>query len=414
MFKDIDGLTEINTVLERCDLVLEGIKKLGIEPHNEKELKRLWPLTKAADLIERERTTIKRLEESLIKEKKLDPIIKSADRKRNPGYSLSQINQLRAHFKTFPHRSHEEEPVVLAIQSFKGGVGKSVTSVTVAQYLSMQGYRVLLVDMDSQASATATFGYIPDYDIDYEDTIIPYFESEQPTLHYAIRKTYWEGLDLIPSNLQVYKLEAGISGYVASTDDKSDKLDAFYTLKHAIDTVKDRYDIVIIDSPPALGMISINILCAADSIVVPAPPKLYDFFSTVQYFRMMKEALEKIAVDKKFAFIKLLVTQYQRRKGSVQDKILSLMEDVFEDRLLPFQFRETAEIHNASMDFKTVFEDQSPQKRADWIMTNVGLVIEAQIVAQWPSKRPRLRVLIDKLETRLQQQYKMDGEDLGD
>ena len=87
------------------------------------------------------------------------------------------------------------------------------------------------------------------------------------------------------------------------------------------------------------------------------------------------------------------------------------MEEVFEDRLLPFQFRETAEIHNASMDFKTVFEDKHPQKRANWIMTNVGLVIEAQIVSQWPSQRERLKRIIDRLEERLQAQYKMDGEE---
>jgi len=405
-----NGIASISEVLNRCEKVVEGLRTIGIEPDKQKTLQRKWPLNQTAKLVCRERTTIKKIESELEREKKLDPIEKN-EKQRVSGYSLTQINQFRRHFKTTPHRSYQEDPVIIAIQSFKGGVGKSVTSVTAAQYLAMKGYRVLLVDMDSQASSTATFGIIPDKDISVKQTIVPYFDSEQPTLHYAIRKTYWELLDIVPANLQVYKLESGISGYVASINNLKEKLDVFFTLRHALDTVKDGYDVVIIDSPPALGMISINILCAADGIIVPCPPKIYDFFSTVQYFRMVKETLERIATEKEYSFIKLLPTQFQRRKGSVQNQMLEIMEQVFEDRLLPFQFRETSEIHNASMEFKTVFEDRNPQKRADWIMTNVGMMIEAEIISQWPSQQDRLHVLLGELEERYQQQLMMDGEE---
>lgn len=405
-----NGIASISELLTRCEKVVEGLRTMGIDPDSQKTLTRKWPLNQTAKLVGRERTTLKKIETDLEQQKKLDPILKT-EKQRVMGYSLTQINQFRKHFKTYPHRNFDENPVIIAVQSFKGGVGKSVTSVTAAQYLAMKGYRVLLVDMDSQASSTATFGLIPDKDISSSETVLPYFDSEQPTLHYAVRKTYWEMLDIIPANLQVYKLESGISGYVASINNIEEKLDVFFTLRHGLDTVKDNYDVVIIDSPPALGMISINILCAADGIIVPCPPKIYDFFSTVQYFRMVKETLEKIATDKEYSFIKLLPTQYQRRKGSVQNQMLEIMETVFENRLLPFQFRETAEIHNASMEFKTVFEDSQPQKRADWIMTNVGMMIEVEILSQWSSKKRQLHELIGELESRYQEQMRMDGEE---
>ena len=81
---------------------------------------------------------------------------------------------MRGTFGTRPWRAPSDPVSILAIQNFKGGVGKSTTAVHLAQNLAIRGYRVLLIDCDSQASATTLFGYVPDLDLSEDETLYPY------------------------------------------------------------------------------------------------------------------------------------------------------------------------------------------------------------------------------------------------
>src|SRR5262249_28158483 len=130
---------------------------------------------------------------------------------RRAGYTLEQVNAFRAHFGTAPWRDPAlDAPVVIACQNFKGGVGKSTTCVNFAHFLALKGYRVLVVDTDSQATTTAMFGYVPDAEITSDQTILPYLASEQTSLQYAVQKTYFPGIDLIPACLALYEAEITI------------------------------------------------------------------------------------------------------------------------------------------------------------------------------------------------------------
>ena len=94
------------------------------------------------------------------------------------GYSLQQIQAFRKHFGTLPWRNAETDPpIMIACQNFKGGVGKSTTCVNFAHYLALKGYRVLVIDTDSQATTTSMFGYMPDAEITQEHTLLPYLDS---------------------------------------------------------------------------------------------------------------------------------------------------------------------------------------------------------------------------------------------
>ena len=114
---------------------------------------------------------------------------------------------------------------IIAVASGKGGVGKSTFTVHLAQYLAIQGYRVCVIDTDSQATTTTLFGYNPDADVALDETIFSYMDGEKNSLDYALHDTHWDQLKLIPANLELYGLEYSLAGYIARAD-SSDALDA--------------------------------------------------------------------------------------------------------------------------------------------------------------------------------------------
>ena len=146
---------------------------------------------------------------------------------------------------------------------------------------------MLVVDTDSQATTTSMFGYVPDAEIDQDGTILPYLSGYQKTLEYAVRRTYWPNIDLIPACLALYEAEIAIVVHLAAQESAERRVQFFSELKFGLQTVADRYDVILVDSPPALGMISINVLLAADALLVPSAARMFDFSSTVQFFRMV-------------------------------------------------------------------------------------------------------------------------------
>ena len=129
-------------------------------------------------------------------------------------YTLADINEIRRMFaqnargreaiEFVPHRREGEHLQVLAVTNFKGGSGKTTTSAHLAQYLALQGYRVLAVDLDPQASLSALLGVLPELHVGHNETLyaaIRYDEDRHP-LRDVVRKTYFDGLDLVPGNLE--------------------------------------------------------------------------------------------------------------------------------------------------------------------------------------------------------------------
>jgi len=379
----------VKSLISKGEDVLVQIEESGRAPNHSKQLNRRWSVKETSELVGRSSSSILKVQNNLIDKGLLDQLDKHPTTNRVQGYTLKQINQLRTHFKTLPYRDDcIDECLVLAVQSFKGGVGKSVTSVSLAQYLATQGYRVLFVDMDSQASGTSSFGYIPDRDIKDSDTLLPFFKGEHDNAFYCIKKTYWDQLDIIPANLQLYELELSMAAEVGSLS-SIEKEVIYNELKCAIDSVKGKYDIVVMDSPPALGFTSMNILCAADALLIPTPPALYEFSSTVQYLRMVENVLEMISPEKTYKFIKIIATDVSPNQLNHRE-FLPVMQEVFGNHMLGEIFLHTTEIGNAAIDFQTALEVRRPQKRALSIISQVCKEVEFEIWKTWPSKHKEL------------------------
>ena len=370
--------------------VLESVRARGTTDGHALRHAPRFPISRTAELVGRTSTAIRDAE----KDGRLPTPERTASGRR-VAYTLAEINAMREVFGTRPWRTADDPLAVIAVQNFKGGVGKSTVASHLAQYLAIRGYRVCLIDCDSQGSRTALFGYVPDLDIQEEDTLYRFFRHQEMTsLVYAVRETHWDGLYLIPANLHLYSAEYELAARVARAEPN-----LLNRLADGIASIGDHFDVVILDPPPALGTISLSVMRAANALLVPIPPTVIDFASTTSFFAMLHETMQtlderQLPID--LRWLRLLVTRADEQK-SMQRELLGLMRNLFGDLLLRTVLKDSAEIDNASARLMTVYELDNPvtsretYQRCMTYLNGVNAEIETQVRLTWPSHVGRLR-----------------------
>jgi len=386
------GLTELDLLSARASNVMDRLRDRVYAPGTTKTLELRFNVRSAADMVGRSEKLIRDAEaDGRLPEAEKDP-----DSNRRTGYSLAEVNRMREVFGTLPHRAPDDLPAVIAVQNFKGGVGKSTLVAHMAQFLALRGYRVCVIDCDSQASTTAVFGLNPDVDVqEDDDTLYPFFRhGGPPTLHYALRATYWPGIALIPANLGLYDAEYEFAARMAR--DRSFVLDR---LRDGVESIADQFDVVLLDPPPALGMISLSVLRAANALIVPAPPNNIDFASTAHFLKMMSATLADIAEvggTRGYSFVKILATKMNDGK-SAHVAIKRMMDAVFAGDMFQAVLKDSAEIDNATANLRTVYELTGPATRTDThkrcraYLDAVGREMETLVRKTWPSHHAALR-----------------------
>ena len=151
---------------------------------------------------------------------------------------------------------------VIAITNQKGGVGKTTTSVNLSAALAKMNYKVLLIDMDPQANATQGIGI----DRDYIELSTYHVLTGEVGLEKVIQHSYIENLDVAPGEIDL----AGIDLELAHV-----KQGREVRLKQSLDKIKDYYDFVFIDCPPALGLLNTNALTSCDTVLIPVQCEYY-------------------------------------------------------------------------------------------------------------------------------------------
>ena len=381
----LDALSALN---QRAEDVIARLRATVFAPGSEKIVDLRFTITKAAEMVGRSSEAIRQAEA----EGRLPPPRLGANGRRE-GYSLSEVNHMRDVFGTRPHRREGDPPIILAVQNFKGGVGKSTLACHIAQYLALKGYRVAVVDCDSQASSTTLFGFNPDIDIQEEDTLLPFFQhGGAPDLQYALRPTAWPGIDIIPANLGLYTAEYEAAARMRGNPDSLDRL------RRGIEGMADRYDVVLLDPPPALGMISLAVLRSANALLIPTPPSTVDFASTAHFLRMIVDTLEVLSEHglgkRGYHFLRVVATKVDEGK-SAHLQIREMMQAVFGMDMLSASLLDSAEIDNANVQLRTVYEIAGSGSRTHERCRNnldrLNGEIEMLIRKAWPSHRADLR-----------------------
>ena len=315
-------------------------------------------------------------------------------------FTLDEVLKLRAHFgakgsKAKDYRPYRPEGLpakMLAVANFKGGVGKTSTAAHLAMSAALDGYKVLVIDLDSQGSMTSIFGgkvedewqtvfpllarhYARHLQGDnqaraargeapqpLDDTLSEALEARAQTL---VQKTHWPNIDLIGAQLNLYWAEFQIPVWRMAA--RGWRLWDALTESLEADGVLEEYDLVFLDTPPALGYLTINGLAAADILLVPLGASFLEFDSTGRFFDMLHstfgsiEEAENIAARalgrEGLAFewdaVRAVVTRYD---GAQQAELAALMQSYLGTTLSPHRQGYTALIGQAGEQVQGIYE----------------------------------------------------------
>ena len=315
-------------------------------------------------------------------------------------FTLDEVLALRAHFAAEGSRAKEYRPYrpeglpakVCAVANFKGGVGKTSMAAHLAMSAALDGYRVLVIDLDSQGSMTSIFGgavasewdtifplIARDYAlglraenqrrVDRGEAPLPLDETLSEALGRSsadiVQKTHWPNIDLIGAQLNLYWAEFQIPVWRMSL--RGWKLWEALANALARDRVLDAYDVVILDTPPALGYLTINGLTAADILLVPMGASFLEFDSTGRFFDMLHSTFQSIEEGENIAAralgrpeihfewdaVRAVVTRYD---SGQQAELAGLMQAYLGRTLSPWRQDFTALVGQASEQVNGIYE----------------------------------------------------------
>lgn len=277
---------------------------------------------------------------------------------------------------------------IISCVSFKGGSAKTTTAAYLSQWFALHGYRVLVVDMDPQASLSSMTGLRPEIDFTHTGTVYDAIRYEDPVpMSEVIRKTYFHGLDVAAGGLILseyetetpYALRRGVEP-------------PFYLrLRDALQSVEAAYDLVFIDCPPQLGFLTLSALVAASSIIIPVVPNFIDVASLAQFLTMTASLLDTIqdaGLSLEYDFLRYLISRFEPSDGP-QAQVAGLLRANFGKRVMTETFLKSTAVSDAGLTHQTLFEvgrgsmNRNTYDRAMESINAVATELEQDIYKAW-------------------------------
>ena len=287
-----------------------------------------------------------------------------------------------------PGRRAGDHLQVITVINFKGGSGKTTTSAHLAQKCALDGYRVLAIDLDPQASLSALHGFQPEFDLIDGGTLHDAIRYKDPRpLGEIIQHTYFTNLDIVPGNLDLMEFEHETPMVLARGDNKF-----FFTrVGDVLAQVEADYDLVVIDCPPQLGFLTMSALSAATAVLVTVHPQMLDVMSMCQFLLMTSNLLGVVAEaggDMGYDWLRYVVTRYEPGDGP-QNQMVGFMRALFGEHVLNHSVLKSTAISDAGLTKQTLYEvDRSQFTRATYdraieSLDAVNTEIEGLIQAAW-------------------------------
>ncbi|MDN3713653.1 AAA family ATPase [Paracoccus cavernae] len=332
---------------------------------------------------------------------------------RQRWFSLEEINELRRRIKVnrktlMPPRPEGRRAIRAAIANFKGGAGKSTVALHFAHAAALDGYRVLVVDFDPQATLSHSMGMT---DVGEDHTVWGIMardlERETDRMNAAgsgaesgtalpqrrlpnsiramglgglrtsdfIKPTAWPTIDIVPSCANAAFVEFASAQYRHLNPEWS----FFGAVSRFLDGLPDdAYDVILFDCPPAIGYQSMNAVFAADVLYIPSGPGYWEYDSTTSFIGQLAEALEdlshgfenfptgKIQLPKAFADVRFLMTRYEP-SNELHSAMFSAFKQVFGDRVAESPIELTRAVEQSGRFLSSVYEiDYREMTRGTW------------------------------------------------
>lgn len=394
------SINDLEELGRRATEVIEEARRISLKPDNKKTL-REFTMSDVCKLLDLHPTKFYDLIRS-------NPEFEGSKVDRKRLFSLAEIHKIQGHLGLLPRQRYGiERAIAISVANFKGGVAKTFTAVTLAQYMAMRGYRTLVIDTDPQASLTSSFG-INSSDVNDWQTILPYLYgkaevekmgSEWPeSFKSTIQPTYWSGLDIVAANLALYTGEF-VLGLRREISKNSDQPFEFHRPLHdALEDIRGDYDVIIIDNPPALSLSTTGAIFAADGLILPTPAETLDFESARAFMTLAAEILRAVktsfGTDKELEIFRILVTRFSGRDA--EKKIANRILDVFGDWAIQEPMVASSSVQKIGSEWKTLYEEdprgkgRSVLKRALDAANDVNGLIEADVIdvfREWRERR---------------------------